>query len=59
MQELWAIIFKPWPNRPTYHALGPNRRTRCGRRLGGCTPMLPMKHVRKFGKPCKSCWPGE
>ena len=57
MQQLWAIIFKPWPETPIYHALGQAQQTRCGRRIGEYTPMLPMKHVRKFGRPCRSCYP--
>lgn len=57
MQELWAIIFKPWQDVPIYHAHAPLSMTRCGRRVGLHTPMLPMKHVRKFARPCRSCYP--
>jgi len=67
MQELWAIIFKPWKDEPVYHAFAKDLlrpyefhlayMTRCGRRIGDGTPMLPMKHVRKFGRPCRSCYP--
>lgn len=57
MQELWAIIFRPWPDRPVYHAYVGMGMTRCGRRIGAFTPMLPMKHVKKFGRPCRSCYP--
>jgi hypothetical protein len=52
----WAVIFRPWPDEPIFHALE-HRDTRCGRAVGLYTPLLPLKHVRKFARPCRSCWP--
>lgn len=57
MQELWAIIFKPWPDKPVYHGHAGHGLTLCGRRIGDTTPMLPMKHAKRFGRPCRSCYP--
>jgi hypothetical protein len=57
MQELWAIIFKPWPDKPVFHGFVGRGMTRCGRKIGPYHPMLPMKHARKFGRPCRSCYP--
>ena len=54
--DLWAVVFHPWPDQPIFHALR-GRTTLCGREVGLYTPLLPMKHVRKFGRPCRSCWP--
>ena len=60
--DLWAVIFNIWRDEPIYH--GVERRwqglyTHCGRRLGSKTPALPMKHVEKFARPCRSCYPQE
>lgn len=62
--DTWAVIFKIWPDRPVYHDLvaRPDRRGRftvCGRAVGVYQPLLPMKHARKIGVPCKSCRPHE
>jgi hypothetical protein len=55
---LWAIIFKPWADVPVYHkeAEAPLWTTVCGRSVGLHLPYLPMKHVVKFGRPCKGCF---
>jgi len=58
--ETWAVIFNIWPDVPVFHALdaGPDRRARqtvCGRAIGIYHPLLPMKHARKIGRPCRSC----
>jgi hypothetical protein len=57
VKELWAIIFKPWPDQPIYHGHAGKGKTRCGRQIGDYTPMLPMKHVVKFARACRSCYP--
>jgi hypothetical protein len=31
--------------------------TVCGRRVGVYVPWLPKKHVKKFARPCKGCYP--
>ena len=60
---LHAAVFHIWAEAPTYHRLKPHtmpgfaRRTGCGREVGLGVPLLPLKHVRAFGTPCKSCWP--
>jgi hypothetical protein len=59
---LWAVIFKPWADVPVYHkeddkaAWSPLGKTVCGRGIGLGLPALPMKHVVKFGRPCKGCF---
>ena len=53
----WAIIFKPWLDQPVYHRLESRDYTVCGREVGLYRPSLPLKHVVKFGRPCRSCWP--
>jgi hypothetical protein len=57
MQELWAIIFKPWPDEPVYHGFAGVGQTLCGRKIGLYHPMIPMKHALKFARPCRSCYP--
>lgn len=54
------MIFNIWPDVPVFHALdaGPDRSARqtvCGRAIGIYHPLLPMKHARKIGRPCRSC----
>jgi hypothetical protein len=58
--EIWAVIFNIWPDVPVYHDLNarPDRSARetvCGRAIGVYHPLLPMKHARKIGRPCRSC----
>lgn len=54
---VWGIVFKPWEDEPVYHRLGSTRlHTACGRPVGTTTPMLPFKHVTKFGRPCRGCF---
>jgi hypothetical protein len=61
-EPMWAIIFKPWEDVPVYHAeyrsdqMAYMPKTVCGRPVGLLLPHLPMKHVKKFGKPCKGCF---
>jgi len=59
-----GVVFHIWPDEPIYHGLKPHthtgfpRRTSCGREVGLYTPLLPLKHVARIGRPCRSCWPG-
>lgn len=59
----WAVIFNPWTDEPVYHRLGVRRpwhggdTTACGREVDAFKPWLPFKHVVKFGRPCKGCFP--
>ncbi len=60
-EPVWAIIFKPWAETPIYHrnvrtstVIG---KTACGRKVHPLTPWLPMKHVKKFARPCRGCFP--
>jgi len=55
--EQWAVVFRPWQDEPVFHRLGDRRRTPCGRVIGVDLPWLPMKHARKFARPCRGCWP--
>ncbi len=57
----WAIIFQIWKEEPVFHKLAIASRdyTSCGRRIGVYLPLLPMKHARKFGRPCRGCFPVE
>ena len=48
---------------PVYHDLAPyadgaGRRTVCGRPVAPYKPLIPTKHARKFGHPCRDCFPG-
>lgn len=59
---MWAIILRIWADEPVYHRYWGNLksgedRTKCGRRIGAFVPWLPMKHVVKFARPCKGCFP--
>lgn len=54
---MWAIIFKPWEALPVYHRPTPRMKTLCGRMISRTTPWLPLKHVVKFARPCKGCYP--
>lgn len=59
---MWAIILRPWPDEPVYHRMAlrkPNEpaATKCGRKISEYTPWLPTKHVVKFARPCKGCFP--
>ena len=59
-EPMWAIIFKWWPDEPTYHRKADwqlGLRTVCGRKFGLYTALIPLKHAKKFGKPCKGCFP--
>jgi hypothetical protein len=53
----WAVIFHVWQDEPIFHDLAPGRRTLCGRAVGVYHPLLPLKHARKIGVPCKGCRP--
>ena len=54
---VWGIIFKPWADEPIFHAVGDDPlHTACGRPIGMTTPGFPLKHARKFGKPCRGCF---
>lgn len=62
LSPVWGIIFKPWDDEPVYHKKGARLTGRsahvtvCGRLIGVTTPMLPMKHCVKLGRPCKGCF---
>ena len=63
-EPVWGIIFQSWHDEPVYHRLRPFQErivgqgptTACGRTVGYSTPMLPFKHVKKIGRPCKGCF---
>lgn len=59
--DLWAVIFNIWRDEPIYHKLAApgTWATQCGRKIGLHTPLLPMKHVKRFSRPCRSCYPQE
>lgn len=66
MEPLWAIILDIWKDEPIYHLKDYGRklspgviapRTICGREIGLGKPFLPMKHAKKFSRPCKGCFP--
>ena len=62
-EPYWGIIFKPWQDIPVAHRMRrtdePGWFTACGRRVGLSTPMFPWKHVKKFARPCKGCFPSD
>lgn len=57
----WAMIFNIWADEPVYHRLSSESpdSTACGREIGLYKPTLPMKHVEKFGRPCRGCFPAK
>ena len=57
MNSQWAVIFQIWKDEPVYHRLsfGAKGATVCGRTLGLHKPLYPLKHARKFAKPCRGC----
>lgn len=64
VMPMWAIIFRPWPDTPVYHRHKVGSMTRevwgvtvCGREISRDLPWLPTKHVVKFARPCKGCFP--
>ena len=65
MEPQWAIILDIWKDEPIYHRHGgfrgmsEERRpiTTCGRKIASYKPSLPMKHVKRFARPCKDCFP--
>ena len=55
-----------WAGEPVFHAYDVGRPwteyphsdfTLCGWRIALAKPWLPFKHVVKFGRPCKGCFP--
>lgn len=68
----YVVILKPWEDEPTYHAYDDATRiakidnknqlideTVCGRDLRGPSLFVPLKHAKKFGRPCQQCWAKE
>lgn len=54
--NLWAVILNIWRDDPIYHSLGRGGLvTRCGRKVGVSTPLMPRKHAEKFARHCRSC----
>ena len=48
-----------WPDVPVYHRIADwthSTQTVCGREIGVYKPMIPFKHVKKIGRPCKGCF---
>lgn len=62
----YAVVLDIWKPEPIWHVPGWDGKplfqaqeiTRCGRKIGSYKPWLPRKHVAKFARPCKTCFPG-
>jgi hypothetical protein len=63
LRPLFVVILNIWPEEPVYHKeadwQGPRNVTACGRPVAYWKPWLPHKHVVKFARPCKGCFPAQ
>lgn len=67
-ERSYAVVLKPWEDTPAYHAYGDSRpvkvgtqtkdmdETACGRPMLPSEVLIPVKHAKKFGRPCQQCW---